>query len=193
HTLAFEELRALSFSERDEALRKIAHAAVQAFQLEERLPLPETKLPTKDELEQQAAAQPVPVIVGQAGIKPKREYTYFWKSNRWNPVLMGTALLMAALLVLVTGEWAYFIPIMIVGIILPPFNILIRKNGKLVWDGQKPIIGNAAVGIVLAGISALLLSLLLNLGSVFLVANLVLGLLYGVIIGWLSSLKLETR
>lgn len=189
HALAFDELRAMSFGERDEALRKIAHAAVQAFQLEERLPPPEAKLPTKDELEQQAASQPAPVIVGEPGIKPKREYTYFWQTNRWNPVLMGLAVLVAGLVALITWEWAYLIPLLVTGLLLPQFNILIRENGARAWDWPKPLIGNSTVGVVLTGISALILSLLLDLGSLFLMMNLVLGLLYGVVVGWLSSLK----
>jgi hypothetical protein len=53
-------------------------------------------------------------------------------------------------------------------------------------------VGNGAVGVVLAGLAALSLSLLLDLESVFLLVNVILGLAYGVFTGWLSSVKLET-
>lgn len=192
HQLALEELRAVSFRERDDALRKVAHAAVQAFLIEERPPQAEAKIPSKEELELQAATQSQPLIVGKAGIQPKPKVIYLWQTNRWYAVLFGTALLVGGMAAVVSGEWAYLIPMMLAGLVLPWFNIWVRENGSLSWEWPKPLVGNGAVGVVLAGLAALFLSLLLDLESVFLLVNAILGLAYGVFTGWLSSVKLET-
>jgi hypothetical protein len=112
-----------------------------------------------------------------------------WQTNRWLPILVGLAVITGVLAALISGDFLYLIPIVVTGLVLPPFNIWIRQNGAMEWP--RPVVGNAAVALVLGGAIALGLSLVAE-SAVYLLVNLALCLIFGMFTGWLSSIRLET-
>ena len=183
--LAREELNALVFRERDSAVKNLVRTAVQIFDQEER---PETRpnvdIPTKEELAKQAE--------GRAVIIEEPKTMHFWETNRWYVVLGIIGIVLGVVLVVIGGHVAYLIPSILVGLVLPYLNVMIRQGGEFDWKMPGPVLGNAFFALIVAGIAAVILMLAVEeLKIGFVVVNITAGLIFGIFIGWLSAVEIE--
>lgn len=80
------------------------------------------------------------------------------------------------------------LPVALVWLALPWFNVAIRDGGQLDWKMPGPLIGNGAIGLILGFVGSIILLLIGNIETFDLVLISLLGTLYGTFIGWLSSL-----
>jgi hypothetical protein len=181
--LARQELNALVFRERDPGLKNLILLTLQSFDKDERKPEPEIVIPTKEELVEQAK--------GHAVILESRPQ-YLWQSSRWNTILGGFAILIGIVGFFLGEHWGYLLPVLGVGLVLPQLNIAIRQGGKYDWQMPGPLVGNALLGFLIAGVCAGLLAILqVDLMGNFVWINLGMGGVLGLLIGWLSSLRFE--
>jgi hypothetical protein len=179
--LVLGELKAAIFRERDSSVKTLLRTTVQAFEIKTG-ELPDLALPSKEDLAQQAG--------GNAVIIQAEEVLYFWNSSRWHMIWAGVGLIVALIAFVIGGHWAYLIPTLLVTLILPQLNIVIRKKGEFDWEMPGPLIGNVIMAILFGSGSALVLMLAIGeLDATYYVVNTVLGIVLGVAIGWLSSLE----
>lgn len=198
--VALNELEALSFRERDSALKALLRVTIQTFSVQE-LPT-EPILPSKEALEIQAresAQSVIPAHEGKGAIGQSFEQSegeahqrYLWQHSpeRWFGLIISMAVGVGLISFAASGQWAYLIPITMVGMVLAYFNILIRQNGTLAWETPKPLFGNSIVGMIVAVLIAFILMAALELNGTFLLVNLILGVGFGLFVGWLSAVKL---
>jgi len=182
--LVLDELNAAIFRERDSSIKTLLRTTVQAFKITTGN-LPDLMLPSKDELAVQAG--------GDAVIIQTNEILFFWNSSRWHVIWAVLGVIVAIIAFVAGGHWAYLIPVLMVTLILPHLNIIIRKGGEFEWEMPGPLIGNTIIAIILGSGSALLLMLAIeDLSATYYVVNTVLGIALGVAIGWMSSLEVTS-
>lgn len=194
--LALEELRGLAFRERNSALKALIHTSIQLLEQDERPNEPEVYLPSKEELQQQAGDR---ALVSDSGPlvstpspaptprpKPKR---YLWQARRWYPLLGGLAMIVALLLIGVTGQALAALPLLILGVVLPYFNVWIRKGGQFQWKMPGPVVGNGVLALLIGGGLALALLFLADLSASALVLSVLSGVAYAALVGWLSAME----
>lgn len=194
--LALDELHALAFRERNSTLKALVRTAIQLFEQEDRAEEPEVHLPSKSELELQSAGRsividtaPHPVIPPPPPpvLPPKKRY--LWQSKRWYALLGGAAILLALIVIAASGQVAAGVSLLVLGAVLPAFNIWIRKGGQFEWKMPGPVVGNAIVGLVLVGIVGGLSVVLADLEAGVLAIAGVVGLAYALLVGWLSAIE----
>ena len=179
--LALNELNAAIFRERDSSIKDFLRATVQSFNIETG-ELAEPSLPSKEELAEQAGMNAV--------ILDTQEVLYFWRSSRWHLIWLVAGMILAVIVFVVGGHWAYLIPVMLVALSLPHLNIIIRSNGEYNWDMPGPIFGNLLLAILIGGGSALVFMLRVeDLDATYLLVNGILVIVLGLAIGWLSAVE----
>ena len=182
--LALNELNAAIFRERDSGIKTLLRATAQSFEVNTG-ELPDVALPSKEELAEQARDNAVI-------IEPEEETLYFWRSSRWHVIWAIAGLIIAVIAFAAGGHWGYVVPVLVVAIILPELNIMIRSNGEFEWVMPGPLIGNLLIGIIFSGVVAMIVMLIADdLETDFLIVNVIIGALLGVAIGWLSSVEVD--
>lgn len=83
------------------------------------------------------------------------------------------------------------LPTALVWLIVPWFNVAIRDGGQLDWKMPGPLVGNGIIGLILGLLGSVLVLILSGLEMLDFMLITVLGMLYGIAIGWLSSLYIR--
>lgn len=182
--LARDELRALIFREQDAKLKSLGSLVLKSFDAEvvEEAPAP----PSKEELAIQAEQSGASLYIRSTRI------AYLWETGRWYLVLGGLAFTLALVMFLVSGGvWAYWLPMVTLGFVLPWFNVFIRQGGEYDWTMPGPLIGNIILSLAFAGGIATIFLLVDIFTLVAVAVTLALALMYGVLVGWLSSIRFE--
>ncbi|MFP4321124.1 MAG: toll/interleukin-1 receptor domain-containing protein [Anaerolineales bacterium] len=181
---AQEELNALVFREQNGSLRALVQAMAKSFDAGEQAPDP--KLPSKEELAEQAKGRAV-------NIEQTRDI-YLWQTTRWHVLLVALALVLSSAMVLIGSNPLYSVPLLLVGFVLPQFNIMIRQDGAYEWHMPGPLVGNLALAVLIVGLAGGLLVLLVESISPTLIGvEIILGAGYGLLVGWLSSLQFTVK
>lgn len=185
--LALQTLRDLAFKDPEATIKALAHNTLQLFSTdteeatEEVVPIESSPLIIEDDDAPVVEPAPAPVSSGMPIMVP------VWNTSPWRlSAIMGV--LLALLHAYIGQNIASGLPIGLVWIVLPWLNIAIRDNGRLEWKMPGPLVGNIAVALVL-GLAGVGLSLLVG-GLAFLdiIALLAFNILYGGLIGWISTL-----
>lgn len=193
--LVREELQALVFREKDGSLKQLLHLTLQGFDLEGQPLPPAPTLPSKEELAEQAKAHavwvddPIPVT---APLKPPSKTVYLWQSPRWQIVWLGVSLLLGLIPALAGGNLVYALPVLAVGVLLPPLNTALRGNGAYIWPTGASVLWNVILGTLIGGLTgALLLLAVIDLTGDYLGWSAALGVMLALVIGWLASFDFE--
>ncbi len=179
--LAKQELNSLVFREQNSSVRALVQAIARTF---------DTDRP-QDPVAPANMAPPET----QAAPTAKIREIYLWQTTRWHVLLAALALLLSSVMVIVGGNPLYSVPLLLLGLVLPQFNIMIRRDGKFNWEMPGPVIGNTLLSLVIVGLAGALLLALAgdDLNAAFIGVEAVLGLGYGALVGWLSSLRFPVK
>lgn len=185
--LALQTLRDLAFKDPESTIKALAHNTLQLFSTdieettEEAIPIEPHLLPIEDEDTLVVETPPMPAPTTMPKMVP------VWSTGPWRlSAIMGVFL--ALLHAYIGQNIASGLPIGLVWIVLPWLNIAIRDNGRLEWKMPGPLVGNIAVALVLGLVGVGLGLLVGGLAFLDIIALLAFNILYGGLIGWLSTL-----
>jgi hypothetical protein len=201
-TLAEQVLRDLVFKDPEASVKSMARTTLQLFNqgaASEEIMLAKTTpaLPNLPAAERQRVSElnttksnPAP----QAMIdQTPRSVVPIWYAQQWwvLPIVGVVLALLQAILVAEETQdiIAIVLPIGLSALLLPWLNIVIRDGGNLAWEMPGPLIGNGVaagiLGIIGLGIGAVVGN---NLETKDVIALLSITTIYGISIGWISSL-----
>lgn len=197
--VAEQVLRDLIFKDPEASVKSIARTTLQLFnqpdavghpQLAKTAPAyqtPSTEQKSASEVRSKATPSRQTLINAPRSVIP------LWYSRQWwlLPIAGVVLALLQGVLVAKTTEdiVAVVLPIGISALLLPWLNIVIRDGGNLAWEMPGPLIGNGVaagiLGLIGLGIGAIIEN---NLETKDFIALLLVTIIYGIGIGWISSL-----
>jgi|GEM_PF-3912215 len=195
--LAREELQAMMFREQDKTIRSFVRLILQSFDktTDELQDEDAVTLPTKEDLatvsgEHAVVVDPSTTPETAPAAAPAQTNQYFWQSSRWNLVLMSLAIFFALGAVAGSAHLAAAIPMLAVGLFLPPFNIVIRGDGNFNWSPTGAIFWNFMLSLLIGTAMSIIVSQITdNLTLLAIPLSMILAGMYGLIVGWLSTVK----
>ncbi|MCI0710381.1 MAG: toll/interleukin-1 receptor domain-containing protein [Chloroflexi bacterium] len=185
---AQQGLRDIAFKDSDTTVKRMAGAALQSFNDEQRKSVIEAEPPKPDSFVANLDTRDAPVVsaspVSLLSL-PKKE---LWRTRQWYIAgVLGSAAAVGHGFVADSVSVALALLMVTVG--LTWFNVKIREGGNFVWEMPGPLIGNTGLGIVLALIGGLIGIIFQETTLAVFIVLLVLGGLYGLLIGWLATLR----
>lgn len=198
--VAEQVLRDLIFKDPEASVKSMARTTLQLFnqpddaehpQLAKTAPAYQSPPSTP---ERKPASESHPnAAASQTLIDAPRSVIPLWYSRQWwlLPIAGVVLALLQGVLVAKTTEdiVAVVLPIGISALLLPWLNIVIRDGGNLAWEMPGPLIGNGVaagiLGLIGLGIGAVIEN---NLETKDFIALLLVTIIYGIGIGWISSL-----
>lgn len=206
-TLAEQVLRNLVFKDPEASVKSLARATLQLFnqadneadlQLAKTAPalpkLPSTEQQRVDEISTTKSTTAPKAVMEQG----PRSVVPIWYTPQWWMLPIAGVILALLQAILVAEETqdiiAIVLPIGLSALLLPWLNIVIRDRGNLAWEMPGPLIGNGVaatlLGIIGLGIGAVIGN---SLETKDLIALLLITAIYGIGIGWVSSLYTRQR
>ncbi len=125
-----------------------------------------------------------PIIIRPKESSAHSQLVVFSQQWWWLPIL-GICLALSNAIYLEHALGA--LPIGLVWLVLPWFNVIIRDGGRLDWKMPAPLVGNALIAGFLCIISVLLLGALGTISILDAFALVLSCVVYGVLIGWMST------
>lgn len=199
-----EHLRTIAFRDKNSSVKTLARSTIQLLS-QKRIAEAETDLEAQTEPPPQPmidtaesedtlprAPQAEPSIGVSNGLNQQRQvsnptqYSIIY-SRAWQ-FLPIVGITLAVLQAVFKEEPIASLPIALVWLLLPWFNIAIRDGGKLDWKMPGPLVANTIFGLLLALVGSVIAVILGDLRSIDILILIVLGGVYGGFIGWLSSL-----
>lgn len=185
HEIALQTLRDIAFKDPEAMIKALAHNTLQLFSSDTDTSTetiePIEPPPMLIEPDEPPSSYPGPATDTPPPLLP------IWATSPWRlSALMGVGL--ALLHAYIGQDIAVGLPIGLVWIVLPWLNIAIRDNGRLEWKMPGPLIGNIGVALVLGLVGVGVGVVVGNLAVLDIIALLALSVLYGGLIGWLSTL-----
>jgi hypothetical protein len=201
-TLAEQVLRDLVFKDPEASVKSMARATLQLFNqgdTSDAIMLAKTApaLPSLPPAERQRVSE---LNTSKSTSSPQtmidqtpRSVVPVWYSQQWWILPIVGVILALLQAILVSEETkdiiAVVLPIGLSALLLPWLNIVIRDGGNLAWEMPGPVIGNGVaaglLGIIGLGIGAAVGN---NLETKDVIALLLITIIYGIGIGWVSSL-----
>lgn len=191
---AEQALRDIAFKEKNASLKRLAGTALQMFNqprakvIDSQPPRPTGMVATMTGDGQNETVEAAPTaIASQEG-----QLVELWQTREWYWVLVWGAIL-AVLHGIVAGSTPVAVGIGAVFAGLWWLNIQIRAGGAFRWEMPGPLVGNYALGAVIAVIATGIAWIFSSLAVIGFLAMFVLGGVYGALIGWLSTLYILKR
>jgi hypothetical protein len=185
---AQQGLRDIAFKDADTTIKRMAGAALQSFNNVQRASVIEAAPPKPDSFVAELATEDAPVVSASPVSMLSAPTTELWRTRQWYIAGgLGSAAALAHGFLADSVPVALALLTMTFG--LTWFNVQIRENGNFVWEMPGPLIGNAGLGFLLTLIGGLIGILIQGTTLVAFVVLLLLGGLYGLLMGWLATLK----
>jgi hypothetical protein len=191
--LAEQTLRDLAFKDPESNIKALARSTLQLFQgtgLEVDTPQLGTPIPEPASipLTPPHAAKTAP-IAKKAVVN--RDTLPLWKSPQWSAVPVF------GVIISILGAWAadditYAIAGILVWLLLPYLNVVIRDGGRMEWQMPGPVIGGLGIGLVLSFVGAIIGLIVGDADGVDIIIAAVSGSVSGGFIGWLSTLRCDS-
>lgn len=187
---AQQALRDIAFKDKDAVVKRLAGNALQSFEKEERAHVIESAPPRPNDSFVAAIRDKddTPAISkAPAGLlaSPRRE---LWQARQWYGLLL-IGLLLGIGHGFVADELSVSVAIVTVFAVLTWFNTQIRAGGSFVWEMPGPLVGNFVGGVLVALVSSLISTIFDSTTLLAFIVMLMLGGLYGLLIGWMSTLR----
>ncbi len=133
---------------------------------------------------------PNPIIINTNTIVPAKSQLLVFSQHWWLLPIAGVLLALGNAIYIQNALGA--LPIGLVWLILPWFNVTIRDGGRFDWKMPGPVIGNALVGMTLSVVGTVIIALLGATSGLDAIAFISGGIVYGILIGWMSAFYLPT-
>ena len=185
---AQQGLRDMAFKDADTTVKRMAGAALQSFNDEQRASVIEAIPPQPDDFVATLEDEDGPRISSSPVGMLSLPGVEVWRTRQWytagilgsiaaiaHGIAADSVIVSLALLAVVAG--------------LTVFNVAIRDGGNFVWQMPGALIGNAVLGIVLSLIGGLIGTIFEGTTLFAFAVLLVLGGLYGSLMGWVATLK----
>lgn len=198
--LAERLLRDLVFKDNNSNVKQVARVTLQLLGTPPAPPPAIAEVPPPDEqdtLEIVTATSPpaielpddaTPIIIRAADGRVAKTQLLVFSQQWWLLPIAGAVLALSNAIYQETALGA--VPTGLVWLVLPWFNVLIRDGGRFDWKLPGPIVGNGIVGTILSLIGTIIVAALGAANGLDVVAFLVSGTIYGVLIGWMSAFHL---
>jgi hypothetical protein len=189
---AQQALRDLAFKENDIGLKKLASAMLQTFVqprakiIDSTPPITASMVMDGDD-DLSTVLDDSDTVPLQDRFEKTRE---LWQTRQWYwLVLVGITV--AIMHALVADSFAVGLGIVSVFVILVWLNVQIRAGGNFEWEMPGPLIGNYALGALVALIATGIGWIFSSLTVIGFLAMFVLGGVYGAWIGWMATLRIR--
>lgn len=189
--LAEQTLRDLAFKDPESNIKALARSTLQLFQgtgLEVDTPQLGTLIPepVSIPLTPPHAAKTAPIAKAKI-----RDTQPIWKSSQWSAVPVF------GIVISILGAWAadnitYAIAGILVWLLLPYLNVIIRDGGRMEWHMPGPVIGGVIIGLILSIVGAIIGLIVGEAEGVDIIIAAVSGSVSGGFIGWLSTLRCDS-
>lgn len=188
--LAERVLRDLAFKDQNANVKQLARVTLQLL-----------STPTDDEqdtLEIVTQGSPrdtlpddaTPIIIRPQKIVGTQTQLLVFSQHWWLLPIAGVLLALTNAIYLEAALGA--IPVGIVWLVLPWFNVVIRDGGRFDWKMPGPIVGNALIGAILGLVGTIIVVALGSVNGLDALAFIGSSIIYGVLIGWMSTFHLPT-
>lgn len=185
---ALQGLRDIAFKDADTSVKRMAGAALQSFNDKQRASVIEAAPPAPDTFVANLEGDTTPLVSSSPVSMLGSSRPEVWQTRQW--YIAGVIGSLASVVHgILADSTSIALALLAVTIGLTVFNVLIREEGNFVWEMPGPLIGNAGLGMVLALFGGLIGITLQGTTLVAFVAMVVLGGLYGLLIGWVATLK----
>ncbi|MBI5928700.1 MAG: toll/interleukin-1 receptor domain-containing protein [Chloroflexi bacterium] len=197
--LAEQTLRDLVFKDPESNIKALARSTLQLFQGMN----PEADTPQLSSYITQKASESDASETTEAVSTPSRAPTSpiqqpvpvvampLWQSPQWK-IVPAFGLVIAVLQALATHNIAYAISGVLVWLIFPYLNVVIRDGGRMAWDMPAPVVAGGIIGLILGIVGLLAGSFFNEINGLDIVIAAVSGSVSGGFIGWLSSLRCDS-
>jgi hypothetical protein len=189
--VAKQALSDLVFKDKDPLVKQLAGVALQSFGVERTTSIEATPPPMQDRVEEifEDVEPALPVLSTAHPLSlPASMKMGLWSSPTWK-LLPIVSIILGVLHALAAKSIPIGLTLAVVGLVLAWVNIQIRDGGKFVWQMPGPLIGNALIGFIITGVVGGISTLIFSgMSFIAFLALCLLGVVYGVLIGWVSEL-----
>ncbi len=201
-TRAKDALSDLVFREKDGSLKRLASITLQSFDgerehvIESQPPVPDVfvaTIPTGEpiEIEDVPILQAIEPTKSEVGIL-HMPTTEVWETSMWLGLTHVVGLGSAVALIIFLGLTTVGLTALFIYVGLAWFNIQIRANGQFIWEMPGPMVGNGLLGLILAVIAVGLGAIFESLSLANIIGIVLIGIVNGMFMGWISSLRVTT-